>query len=173
MFKNILCPLDGSEHANKALTLAVDLAKKYDARLHLLHVLLRNVDEPALKRFAEIEGLTKTVTSEIHRLMGVDSRAEIVRLRDLQTISTGALVDIGEHIVGAAKFEAENNGVRDVTVTVLDGDPAKRILEYAKKAHADCIVMGSRGLSDIKALLLGSVSQKVTYLAACTCIAVK
>jgi nucleotide-binding universal stress UspA family protein len=173
MFNNILCPLDGSDHANKALTLAVDLAQKYDAHLHLLHVLLRNVDEPALKRFAEIEGLTKTVASEINRLMGVDSRAEIVRLRDMQTVSTGILVDIAEHIVGAAKFEAENNGVREVSVTVRDGDPAKRILEYAKQKHADCIVMGSRGLSDIKALLLGSVSQKVTYLAPCTCIAVK
>lgn len=173
MFKNILCPIDGSDHANKALTLAVDLARKYDARLHLLHVLLRNVDEPVLKRFAEIEGLTKTVASEVNRLMGVDSRAEIVRLRDLQTVSTGVLVDIAEHIVGAARLEAENNGDGDVSVAVLDGDPAKCILEYAKQEHADCIVMGSRGLSDIKALLLGSVSQKVTYLAACTCIAVK
>jgi nucleotide-binding universal stress UspA family protein len=173
MFKNILCPIDGSDHANKALTLAVDLAKKYDARLHLLHVLLRNVDEPALKRFAEIEGLTKTVASEMHRLMGVDSRAEIVRLRDLHTVSTGVLVDIAEHIAGAAKLEAEHNGVREVSVTVLDGDPAKRILEYAKQEHADCIVIGSRGLSDVKALLLGSVSQKVAYLSACTCISVK
>jgi len=173
VFKNILCAIDGSDHANKALTLAVDLAKKYDARLHLLHVLLRNVDEPALKRFAEIEGLTKTVASEIDRLMGVDSRAEIVRLRDLQAVSTSVLVDIAEHIVGAAKLEAENNAVREVSVTVLDGDPAKRILEYAKQTHADCIVMGSRGLSDIKALLLGSVSQRVAYLSDCTCIAVK
>jgi nucleotide-binding universal stress UspA family protein len=173
MFKNILCPIDGSDHANKALTLAVDLARKYDARLHLMHVLLRNVDEPALKRFAEIEGLSKTVATEIERLMGVDSRTEIVRLRDLKTVSTGILVDIAEHIVGVAKLEAENNGVRELSVTVRDGDPAKRILEYAEQEHVDCIVMGSRGLSDIKALLLGSISQKVTYLAACTCIAVK
>lgn len=173
MFKNILCPIDGSDHANKALTLAVDLAKKYDARLHLLHVLLRNVEEPALKRFAEIEGLTKTVASEIDRLMGVDSRVEIVRLRDLQTVATGVLVDIAEHIVGAAKLEAENNGVREVSVSVQDGDPAKRILEYARQEHADCIVIGSRGLSDVKALLLGSVSQKVAHLSDCTCITVK
>jgi nucleotide-binding universal stress UspA family protein len=173
MFKNILCPTDGSEHANKALSLAVDLAKKDDARLLLVHVLLRHVDTRELRRFAETEGLTKTVAGEIRRLMDVDSRAEIVRLRDLTTISSGALVDIGEHILALAKFEADNCGVRDVSVTVLDGDPAERILEHAERESADCIVMGSRGLSDIKGLVLGSVSHKVTNRAACTCITVK
>ena len=173
MFKNILCPTDGSDHANKAFSLAVDLARKYDARLLLLHILLRNVDTRELRRFAEIEGLTKTVASEIDRLMEVDSRVEIVRIRDLQTISTGVLVDIGEHILGLAKLEAEKNGVRSVSVMVLDGDPAERILEHAEGENADCIVMGSRGLSDVKGLVLGSVSHKVSNRATCTCIAVK
>ena len=121
MFKKILCPVDGSDHANKALTLAVDVATKYEARLLLVHVLLRNVNTHELKRFAEIEGLTKSVAGEIDRLLAVDSRVEIVRLRDLETISAGILVDIGEHILGLAKFQAEKAGVRDVSVAVLDG----------------------------------------------------
>ena len=173
MFKTIVCPLDGSDHANKALGLAIDLAKKYDARLLLVHVLLRGVESAALKRFAEIEGLTRTAAAELHHAMGVDSRAEIAHLRDQQSISSGVLVDIAEHIVGAARQEAESAGVQKVGVKVLDGDAAKRILEFAEQERADCIVMGSRGLGDIKALLLGSVSQKVTNLAPCTCIAVK
>ena len=173
MFKKILCPTDGSDHANKALSLAVDLASKYEARLLLVHVLLRNVNTRELKRFAEIEGLTKTVAGEVDRLMEVDSRVEIVRLRDLQTISTGTLVDIGEHILGLAKLQAEKIGVRDVSVRVLDGDPAERILEHAERESVDCIVMGSRGLSDVRGLVLGSVSHKVSNRATCTCIAVK
>jgi len=173
MFKTILCPIDGSDHANKALAISIDMAKKYEARLLLLHVLLRNVDTAELKRFAEVEGLTKSVASEIDRLSGVDSRMEIMRLRDVEPVPSGLLVDIAEHIVSAAKLEAENGGVRDVRVAVLDGDPAKRILEHAKQEGADCIVMGSRGLSDINAVFLGSISHKVTNLAACTCITVK
>jgi nucleotide-binding universal stress UspA family protein len=173
MFKVIVCPLDGSDHSDKALSLAIDLAKKYDARLLLVHVLLRGVETAALKRFAEIEGLTRSAAAEINHAMGVDSRAEIAHLRDRQSISSAVLVDIAEHIVGAAKLEAENKGVQKVSVKVLDGDAAKRILDYAEQEGADCIVMGSRGLGDVKALLLGSVSQKVTYLAPCTCIAVK
>ena len=92
--------------------------------------------------------------------MAVDSRVEIVRLRDLKTISAGILVDIDEHILGIAKFQAENAGARDVSVAMLDGDPAERILEHAEREGADCIVLGSRGLSDVKGLILGSVLRK-------------
>lgn len=173
MFKCILCPIDGSDHARKALALAIDLAKKYDASLRILHVLLRNADAGELERFAEIEGLTRSVSPEISRLQGVDSRTEIMHLREHQSVSPGVLVDIAEHLVGAARLEAEGGGVRDVDAAVLDGDPAKRILEYAKQEKADCIIMGSRGLSDVRAFVLGSVSQKVSNLAGCTCIAVK
>lgn len=173
MFKKILCAIDGSDHAGKALELAVDLARKYDAQLLLLHILLRNVDAPELQRFAEIEGLTKTVTPEVDRLRVVDSRTEILRVGEIESISTGVLANIAEHIADSARQEAEGAGVENVSVAVLDGDPAKRILEYAKRQDVDCIVMGHRGLSDVKSLLLGSVSQKVSNQAPCTCIAVK
>jgi nucleotide-binding universal stress UspA family protein len=82
-------------------------------------------------------------------------------------------VDIAEHLIGAAETEARDSGARDVSTVVLDGDPARRILECAEQEDTDCIVMGSRGLSDIRALVLGSVSQKVSNAATCTCIAVK
>ena len=47
------------------------------------------------------------------------------------------------------------------SVRVLDGDPAKVILETAKELQADLIVMGSRGHNVMEALILGSVSHKV------------
>ena len=172
MFKSILCPNDGSGHAEKALDLAVDMAKRYDAKLMLVHVLLRQVDGEELKRFAEIEGLAKTVAPEAQRLMGVDSRMEVGRLREVAPISSGMLVDIGEHLLKAGQFKAKAVGVTNVSTAILDGDPAKRILEHAESEGADCIVMGSRGLSDVKALLLGSVSRNVTNRAKCTVIQV-
>jgi len=54
-----------------------------------------------------------------------------------------------------------------------DGDPAARILACAQQEKVDCIIMGSRGLSDIQALLEGSVSRKVSNRAICTTIAVR
>ena len=47
------------------------------------------------------------------------------------------------------------------------------IVDFARDQRADAIVMGSRGLGDVSGLLLGSVSHKVSHLAACTCIMVK
>lgn len=47
--------------------------------------------------------------------------------------------------------------------TILEeGDPPKVILDTAKKFNANMIVIGNRGLNQIKELLLGSVSHSVT-----------
>lgn len=39
MFKKILCPVDFSEFTDETLAYAVDIAKKYQSELHLLHVI--------------------------------------------------------------------------------------------------------------------------------------
>ena len=53
------------------------------------------------------------------------------------------------------------------------GDAASAILAAAEEEGADLIVMGSRGLGAFRSLLVGSVSQKVSHLADCSCITVK
>jgi nucleotide-binding universal stress UspA family protein len=47
------------------------------------------------------------------------------------------------------------------------GRAARDIVETAEAAGADLIVMGSRGLSEMTSLLVGSVAHKVLHLAAC------
>lgn len=47
------------------------------------------------------------------------------------------------------------------TTTLLQGDPARALLDYAEELQADLIVIGSRGLSTFKELFLGSVSHYV------------
>lgn len=50
---------------------------------------------------------------------------------------------------------------------VLDGNPAEVILDFVDKNGVDLIVMGSRGLSGLKELFLGSVSHHVVQKAPC------
>ncbi len=63
----------------------------------------------------------------------------------------------------------------DVTITkkVVMGDPASSICDYANANNCDLIIMGSRGNSQLKGLLLGSVSTKVLHYAKCPVLVVK
>lgn len=60
-----------------------------------------------------------------------------------------------------------------VATEVQVGEPAEEIVDYARLEQIDMIVMGSRGLSPIKELLLGSVSDKVLRTAPCPVLIVR
>ena len=175
MFKKILCPTDGSDHAYKALDLAIDMAKKYDAELVILHVPHRSENIDALRRFAEIEGLAPNVNPEIDRLRSLDYRISVATDSAFQDsgISPRVLIEVGHHIIEGAKLRAERNGLENIDTRFEIGDPADRILKCIDVENIDCVIMGSRGLNDLKGLFLGSVSHKVANRAACTCITVK
>jgi nucleotide-binding universal stress UspA family protein len=173
MIKNILCALDGSSYADNALDLAIEIAHKFDAGLVLFHVLMRNLDGDEMRRFSEVEGLTKESVVEVTRLQMVDSRIEVGHPYDTKSIPSSVLVELAQHILKSARANAEGKGVSDIRTLIGDGDPAARILACAKQENIDCIIMGSRGLSNIQALLEGSVSRKVSNRAGCTTIAVR
>jgi len=73
----------------------------------------------------------------------------------LQTVQEKVKADIDE-----AERKAKEAGV-DAKGVIIEGEPAASIVEYATKNNVDLIVTGSRGLSTIKRLFLGSVSTKI------------
>lgn len=58
-----------------------------------------------------------------------------------------------QSILSAAAMKAE--------VTVLQGDPGRRIIETAEEKGTDLIIIGSRGLSGLREMFLGSVSSYI------------
>jgi nucleotide-binding universal stress UspA family protein len=56
---------------------------------------------------------------------------------------------------------------------VLEGDPARKLCEAARAERCDLVVLGTRGLSDLEGLLLGSVVHKVLMCAPCPVLAVR
>jgi len=56
---------------------------------------------------------------------------------------------------------------------IVRGHPAETIVRTAARQKADLIVMGSRGLTDVRAFLLGSVSRKVVMHAGCPVLLIK
>lgn len=172
MIKTILVPTDGSEHANKASELAADIAQKYNARILFLHSVLDRPLSEGLRRMAEAEHILEDVARA-----GVAPIPEGKFPANIENVDDGArrkvLEFVGQQLLRNAETAARNKGVRQVESMLEFGDPVKAILAAAKREQANLIVMGSRGLSDLKGLMVGSVSHKVSNLAPCTCVTVR
>lgn len=151
MIKKILVPVDGSEYSDRAVDLAGDLAAKYGAEVVLLQVLLRGHVPDRIRRLSSKEGKEQPPLSAGAGFVEAALPHEV-------------LVDIAEKLLQAARERAEARGAEKVETTWDLGDPARVILAHAERRDADAIVMGSRGLGDLKGLLMGSVSQKVQHL---------
>lgn len=75
---------------------------------------------------------------------------------------------------GLARY-AERLRARGLEVETLarEGYPATVIEEEAERQHADLVVIGTRGLSGLKHLLLGSIAERVVQRCPCPVLTVK
>ena len=177
MLRKIVLAHDGSNHADKALELAITLAKATGSGLEIVNVLSNQSLSQDELTLAETE-----YGSAMEQGLG---DLKLVPLGGAQWLGTAALVQsrpelsptvhrvLGEQIVRQAAATARTKGVAEVTTAVETGDPASAIVRRAQEAKADLVMMGSRGLSNIKGLLIGSVSNKVISLAECSVVTVK
>lgn len=146
MFKKILVAHDGSEHADRALTLAVDMAKKYDASILVCHAVTVFSSRPRYE--SKVEDSAKNVFRNIGHEVA-------------ETIMT----DIGERM--------KVNEFSNWDQRIVEGSPARAVVDTASQEHADMIVVGTRGLSGLQGMALGSVAQKISFLANCPIVIVK
>jgi nucleotide-binding universal stress UspA family protein len=158
MFKKILVPIDGSEHSHRALQVAHRLAAADDATLYLLNVPEWPPAEDLLGRAAGARamGVTRQQVEQAGKQL-------LKRVEQAEETGHGMMEQTKERL-GLAHVHTEN--------VVRMGAPADVILEEAERLGADAIVMGSRGMSDLQGLLVGSVSHKVLHTAKCTVVTV-
>lgn len=175
MIKKMIVPTDGSEHANKAIDLAADLAATYDSEVVVLHVLLRYQSVFDLLGLAKSLQADKKVIDKLEELSDASVQAAASAYEGIISIPAPDDITeaIGELICENAKTRLSAKGCKNVRAYVVDGSPAERILMAEEHEDADMIVMGSRGLGRVADIFLGSVSQKVSHLSKCTCVTVK
>jgi nucleotide-binding universal stress UspA family protein len=140
----ILVPVDGSDGCNKALSYALDLSKRYGASVHLIHV---------------VQHSATLIAGPMDETIGY-------------SMIDDALEESGKRSLENCSKEAEKQGVK-VNTTLLRGHPGTQIVKFAEDEGFDLIVMGSRGLSGLKRLILGSVSDYVSDNAECSVLIVK
>lgn len=145
MFRKMLVPVDGSPHSKRAVEAAIDLARRLQASVHLLHV-IRNLSLP-------VEIMEMIVAGEI-----TESRSEILQ-------------NSAQIILDNARHSFEEAGLTEITADYVIGDPAYKILEYAEENGVDLIVIGHRGLGPHNGLL-GGVSRKLLNMTTISCLVV-
>lgn len=175
MLKKIIVPTDGSEHANKAIDLAADLAQKYGAEIIVLHIMLRNQSVFDLHALAQSLSAEPSLIEQLNDLCDASVSAAASAYEAVVSIpaSDDLLQALGEEICANACARVNSKSASDVRSYVVDGAPADRILMAADHEDADMIVMGSRGLGKVADLFMGSVSHRVNHMAECTCVTVK
>ena len=174
MIKTIVVPTDGSDHANRAMEMAGEIAAKFGARVVVLQALLHHTGTADLKTLCEAIGVDEDVKAKIVDLENAMYEASAASYGPVPLpVPTEILQKIGDRIAESAEQLLKDKGVDQVTTQIIDGKPAENIIAAAEHEKADLIVMGRRGLGDIAGLLMGSVSHKVTHLAECACLTVK
>ena len=146
-FSKILVAVDGSEESFKASQYAMDLAKK-DKEAQLIAL---TVNETAFLSIIEPSALEKWREN-------INAQSEAFFSR----ISTYGL-DIGED--SQLQLRAE----------IIDSAQSAyaAIVNYAEKENVDLIVIGTRGKTGLKRILLGSVALGVVTYATCPVLVVK
>jgi len=147
----ILCAVNGSECSQWGVQALEALAGREPEAVTLLHV----VDPSALRA-----GRGKNPIAE-KRAMAAMEKAGGILLREAER---SARVALGQAATGPHTT---------LHRVLAHGPLARTIVRQAGRMKADLILIGSRGLSDIRGFLLGSTSRQVALIAPCSVLVVK
>jgi nucleotide-binding universal stress UspA family protein len=141
MFKKMLVPIDGSKLSYDSFQKALELAKIHGSIVEILHVMTFSENVP-----------DETPNAKTESISGPDW------IEDYMT----RVKKNDENMLNNALEHAKTLIPNDkVTIKLLLGDPGKEIVLEAERGDFDLIVIGSRGFSGLKELVLGSVSRQV------------
>ncbi len=148
MYNKILVAVDRSSIADQVFATSLTLAKALNSDLMLLHVISQESQDSPISYAPYTESYNFEVFEYIHK------EWENFKLESERLL----------------KQKAEKAQAEDVNAefTQIMGDPASSIVEFSKNWGAELIVMGRRGYSGLKEVLLGSVSSYVIHRSHCS-----
>lgn len=148
--KKILVAVDGSKPSLNAGNEAIDVAKKHQAELIALYVI------PSDIRYDQIDDVETP---------GIPRPVKGIVMTAMQG---------GQKYVDEVKLKATESNVSVGTdVVISTNSVVKTIVEYAEEKNIDLIVIGSKGMSGLKRMLLGSIASGVVTYAECPVLVVK
>jgi nucleotide-binding universal stress UspA family protein len=141
--KSILFPTDFSEGSAQALQYAVDMSKRYGAKLYVIHVIY------------DIAKATGWYVPHV----SMDQM-----YKDIQEGAKKELEKFGVE---------ELSGVKNVERKVMTGVPHEEIINFVSANKIDLIIMGTHGRKGIDKILFGSTAAQVVRHAPCPVLTVR
>jgi len=147
----ILVAVDGSAHAEKAGSIAVDLAKRYSAQLVILHV-----------------------ANYPRNMLGVGSAHTVSVGIPVPDSEVDQMKNRAHDLMNRIATFASKHGVNTKS-EIIDkaGSISDLIVDYSYREGIDMIVTGARGLNSFHTSLMGSVSNGIVNKATCLVLVVR
>ncbi|MCX8070750.1 MAG: universal stress protein [Thermodesulfovibrionales bacterium] len=142
-FKKILFPTDFSEGAMRAMVYAFEMAKKFSAKVYMVHVVYD---------ISTVSGLYVPHISVSEMYKELESGA----MKELEKFGF-----------------AQRKDFKDVEYSVLRGVPYEEIVKFAHDKAVDLIVIGSHGRRGIDRVLFGSTAERVVRYAKCAVMTIR
>ena len=153
MFDKILVPLDGSEHSLKALEEAAEIAKNFSGKLTLIHVY--SVQPIIMPEASTSSSLSLPIITGAEVTMMIETARKL-----------------GNKILEDGERRIKDSGVKTERMLV-EGHAVEEIVRVANEGKYDLIVIGARGVSHMREMLLGSVTDGVMHHVHCPVLVMK
>jgi universal stress protein A len=141
--KRIACCTDFSENADAAFEAAVDLAKRYEAKLFIIHVL-----PPVISPLMTDAEWVMPETPQESVVVGLEQRMQ-------------------------ERYGARIDPSVPSELLVLHGHVSTEVLRFLDEQQVDLVVLGSYGLSGMGLVFFGSVAKRVSQKAGCSVLIVR
>jgi nucleotide-binding universal stress UspA family protein len=148
-FKKILTAIDKSGYRQKVIETGTMLAKVFGSSLTSIHV----IDRASLGIAWDLLSYYPGTRAEMYERAMQKEYAKL--LNEAKDLAQGKGVEMKTDLITNASSAAEG------------------ILNYAKQADADLIIIGTKGMTGIEKFLMGSVASKVISHAHCPVLAVR
>jgi nucleotide-binding universal stress UspA family protein len=144
--KNILVPTDFSKYSDAALKKAIDMAGRHDAKIYLLHVIDKGIQDCAFEYCLDY--------------------------KIIDALKRNSLREAKAKLKKEADAIAKNKKIK-ISFDIKRGFSAEVILSEQKAKKIDLIVISSHGKTGIMKQMIGSVAEKVVKGATCPVMVVK
>jgi nucleotide-binding universal stress UspA family protein len=183
MFSKILVAFDGSKPSLDAVESAMEIGRKYNSSLIILHVLdsykypylLSSVilaptygSDKFEKEREEFDKLMKSLKEKY-----ISKNSERYLHDSSPTSEDRVNADLSNPADSSSDTSQSENNLFETAIVEAETSAASTIVDYAESKNVDLLVIGSKGRTGLKKMLVGSTATDVVKYAHCPVIVVR